>query len=291
MNDLLNYLPEDLGRQRIREFLDWVRDSVDELGVNLMAFDNKRLGPAECKEALLRQVHNIKGSAGAYGFATISMIAHRLEDYLAAAGMLQPKHCRDLFCFLDEISAIAQKGQDPERRDSRQVLRRLPASPGPTPANPLAAAASAASIAEEGGRSGQHGSQAAWEQEEREALIVTPSRLVNGIVRSVATGSGLRVVSTASSVEALTMAIHSKPDLVIASLVMNNLDGVDLALALRAMRVTQPISIALISSLSPSHPDLQRVPEDITVLRYGPQLSESLSSHLDHWFRTTQRLT
>src|SRR3954451_16554166 len=75
---------------------------------------------------LLRNVHSIKGSAASFGFPTIALISHHLEDYIIATGnfsetavdgMLNPPHT---------MGAIVEPRRDPGNEEGRRILKSLP---------------------------------------------------------------------------------------------------------------------------------------------------------------------
>src|SRR3954452_9320795 len=74
--------------------------------------------------ALLREAHSLKGTGGSFGFAAITVIAHRLEDYLANGG----EHAipGGVHRFLDTMQDILEVGHDPDSAALATLLARLP---------------------------------------------------------------------------------------------------------------------------------------------------------------------
>jgi HPt (histidine-containing phosphotransfer) domain-containing protein len=77
--------------------------------------------------AMRRETHNLKGLGSAFGFPTISLIAHRFEDYLQNLG---PGRLSDteLQQFLDRLDALITAGVDPGLDQASGLVRSLPAS-------------------------------------------------------------------------------------------------------------------------------------------------------------------
>lgn len=260
MTDLVDLLPEEAARELQAEFEDWLREKVDELVAQVIPRDDGSLAPGVAR-LLMVEVHNIKGSAGSFGFSPVSMIAHRLEDCLARMETDHQRDCRILVPYLDAMQAWICPFDKSREEEFQVALKSLPFPGEEVAGEAVETAGDGATV--------------------REALIVTPTRLLNDMLRMGLKAHGWRAISTSRGLEGLALATRMRPDLVIASAVMDDLDGVDLARGLRSMLRTGQIPVMLISSLPPDHPKLKHVPQSVPVLRYGPELPAAFNAALE----------
>lgn len=209
-------------------------------------------GVGDPKTAMLeirRKCHNLKGQGASFGFPAISVIAHRMEDYLAGCDNFSAGVSKETYIFLDWIERILKSGADPDENESLRIFRRLPAT---------------------------FGAQSRTEQDslDLEALVMVPSSTINTIMRTRLEDGGFRVIGSQSSAEGLILATRMMPDLVITSVVMDGLSGVDLACALHAMPKTAHIPVMVLSSLPAGHRDLAAIPPDFPIIPYSDVGSE-----------------
>jgi CheY-like chemotaxis protein/HPt (histidine-containing phosphotransfer) domain-containing protein len=235
-------------RQTFREESEERLGGMDKLVEQI----RKGIAPfAPTLSQLRRDTHTLKGMGEASGFPLVSMIAHRLENYLDD---LDPDFgegaLADIRLHIDAMSK-AMEGNALEDATIASVLRSLPI---PHAFNPD-------------------------EIELRNvvALLVTSSRVVGRLVARDLAACGIRAILTQSATEAFTLAIRMKPNLIIASATMAELPGTDLARALAAMASTNKIPVAILTSLGESELTRQGLPRGIPTIRTGPHLSEDLA--------------
>ncbi|MBM3571933.1 MAG: hypothetical protein FJX52_06150, partial [Alphaproteobacteria bacterium] len=87
-------------------------------------------GTGDTLIAIRRQAHNLKGMGSSFGFPAISMVAHRLEDYLVDLGALSPHELHDAQQFLDALQFIVRRGIDPNEEELGELVRALPVKGG-----------------------------------------------------------------------------------------------------------------------------------------------------------------
>ncbi len=201
---------------------------------------------------LRRDTHTLKGMGEASGFPLVSLVAHRLENYLDD---IDPGH-RDeaLVGIRAHIDAMAQAMEEKAAPDDAEIARVLRALPMPRAFNPDEI-----------------------ELRNVEALLVTSSRVAGRLVARELAACGIRAILTQSATEAFTLAIRMKPNLIIASATMAELPGTDLARALTAMASTNRIPVAILTSLGESELSRQGLPQGIPTIRTGAQLSGDLA--------------
>jgi HPt (histidine-containing phosphotransfer) domain-containing protein/CheY-like chemotaxis protein len=201
---------------------------------------------------LRRDTHTLKGMGEASGFPLVSLVAHRLENYLDD---IEPEHAQDaLYDIRAHIDAMAKAMEGAAIDDATiaSVLRTLPI---PRTFNPDDI-----------------------ELRNVEALLVTSSRVVGRLVARDLAACGIRALLTQSATEAFTLAIRMKPNLIITSATMAELPGTDLARALTAMATTNKIAVAILTSLAEDDPARRSLPAGIPTIRTGAHLSDDLAA-------------
>jgi CheY-like chemotaxis protein/HPt (histidine-containing phosphotransfer) domain-containing protein len=201
---------------------------------------------------LRRDAHTLKGMGEASGFPLVSMIAHRLENYLDDLDAHRTELAlADIRVHLDAMEdAIARKAPADDATTAK-ILRGLPM---PRSFNPNDI-----------------------ELRNVEALLVTSSRVVGRLVARDLAACGIRTVMTQSPTEAFTLAIRMKPNLIIASATMAELSGIDLARALAAMATTNKIPMAILTSFSEGELSKKGLPAGLPTIRTGDKLSDDLA--------------
>lgn len=235
-------------RQTFRE------EAEDRLGAMDRLIDAARGGSTQLAAALAqlrRDTHTLKGMGEASGFPLVSLVAHRLENYLddleSAPGETA---LLDIRTHVDQMAkAMEQAGDDAA---VTAVLRGLPM---PRAFNPDEV-----------------------ELRNVEALLVTSSRVVGRLVARELAACGIRTVLTQSTTEAFTLAIRMKPNLIIASATMAELPGTDLVRALAAMATTHNIPVAILTSLDQGELAKQGLPAGIPTIRTGAPLPGDLAA-------------
>jgi chemotaxis protein histidine kinase CheA len=202
---------------------------------------------------LMREVHNLKGGGGTFGFPILSVIAHRLEDFITDAdGSVERDFFENVLLFIDKIRDSLEFTNSTSDEEIDQFLRSLPVASSASDSAPAL-------------------------QSDLETLIISPSKTTSAISRRFLEKNGVRVVGTRSPTEGLILAIRSRPDLVIVSMVMEELSGVDVARALNNMTPTENTPVVLITSLPDDHPDFSVLPATVTVSRQDNQFYATLS--------------
>lgn len=244
------YLDDDIYAQLRQDFLTDTRERLDLM-------ETATAGP-EGADALLsirREAHSIKGMAGSIGFPSLTIISHRLEDFVAELTDLSEAHASQVLAYIDCLRGIVEDGRDPGDKKTAAILRALPAHTG----GPLAV--------------GDFEVKAARRVE---VLLVVPGRAVRQMITGELRALGFRVSTVPSPWQALELAARTKPDLVITSAVMDQLSGIDLVRALRAMAATENQPLALLTSLEDSHPDMKRLPGDVAVIHLNRAVTDEL---------------
>ncbi len=236
-------------RQSFREELDERLAGMDRLVEEVI---EGKAAFAAVAAQLRRDTHTLKGMGEASGFPLVSLVAHRLENYLDDIEPAQAESA--LLDIRAHIDAMA-KAMEGHRVDDATIATVLRALPIPHAFNPDEI-----------------------ELRNVEALLVTSSRVVGRLVARDLAACGIRAILTQSATEAFTLAIRMKPNLIITSATMAELPGTDLARALAAMATTNKIPVAVLTSLAEDDPARKGLPAGIPTIRTGPYLSDDLAA-------------
>ena len=254
MNFEIHGVPDEIAERLRLEFLEDAGDRLDRIEEAVDAAGGNTLDETEALTVLRREAHNLKGMGGSFNFPLITVIAHRLEDYLCDVSGLDRRRRKDADIFVDEMRAVIAAGVNPNETGTDRILRRLPAK-----------------------WSTQTG---AASSRDHEILLVTESKVADRIIGASLQEDGYRVVSTRSVFEAIQMAVTMRPDMVIAAAVMAGLGGVDLARGFSAMSALRDMPFALMTSFAPGSPELAGLPPNVAVIRKGDSYREDLAMAL-----------
>lgn len=248
----ISTLHDDLEDRLRVEFMD---DARDRLQVMYEALDQVAKGArsgADIMGVVRIECHNLKGMGTSFGFPIVSLIAHRMEDYLAGLKELaEPRYLNDVNVFLDRIAEMVERSPQPAVAETNQIIRALPVR--------------------------YQFDIGDVEVRDVEVMLVTPSKVVGRKVEGELGACGFRVVRVVDPIESISLAVRVPPDFLIASMVMDGLSGLDLIRGLRAMSLTKDVPMALLTSLDLHHPSLKEIPPGVAIIRAGEHFGEDFA--------------
>ncbi len=118
---------------------------------------------------------------------------------------------------------------------------------------------------------------------EVEVLLVDPNKTTLRIVENELLNCGFRVTPVQTAYKALRLAVCTRPDVIIASSVQEDLGGVSLACALRAIPETKQVPVGILTSYARSHRSFVDLPEGIPLIRKGKNFSNDLTETLSNF--------
>lgn len=248
---------EEVAAEMRSQFLDEAKERIRSLDVVLEDVRHDRRSVDDLKTEVGRATLFIRGQAGTLGVSLLGTIGQRMEDYLANVRQLPPRALGDLQTFIETLEDVIN-GEIPMDADASELVRRLPAKIG----------FDAADI----------------EIRNIEVMLVMLHGAATHFVEREMQQCGYRVNTVTSTFEAIPLVVRTKPDMVIISAMMPELDGIDLAVALASMPSTRNISVALITSLDPDDPHLQLLPKHVPVIKKGASFADDLFKALDNLF-------
>jgi CheY-like chemotaxis protein len=247
----------EISEQLRTEFIDEAVESIQALEMTLDNGKHNRVPHVEVVNAFRRTALSLRGQAANFGCRSLAAVAHRLDEYLAGAPIvLPPRAWDDLLLFTDVMQKLVR--DDGSTGDISALVRRLPPKLGFNLGD--------------------------IEVRNVEVILVMPHGAQTHYVERELQQCGYRVSIVPDTIMAFSMVIQTKPDLVVISAVMPELDGLDLAIALAAMPSTRNIPIAIITSLDPADDRLQLLPKRIPVVHKGASFGDDLFSALDNLF-------
>lgn len=233
-----------------QEFLVDASDTLGDLGLLVTETRAGKVDAGYTLQTVRREIHTLKGQGTTFGFPAVTAIAHRLENYLHDLETLDAGQFDDILQFVDRMQAIADSGVNPEDEDFGEILRALPVK----------------------GAATEDDQQAS----EREILLVAASRVVRRAIEQELGKRGFRVVTLESPIDVFETVIRTRPDMVIASAVMDQISGIDLARALKSMTATRHIPFALLTSFDVAHPELRNLPDDVALVHHDRDINAEL---------------
>ncbi|MFD2207444.1 response regulator [Kiloniella antarctica] len=235
------------------EMLDEARDVASSLELTLQQVRTGSLDGKTAVDRLVQNSSNLRFKAKSVNIPGLAAITHRLDEYLGGLNDLEAQNITDLQTYSDRILALLD-GEAMPAETIAEVVRSMP-----------------------------HKSTFNVEDIEitnTEVLLVIPQKTAGKVVARELEACGYRVTSLTEPLEAITMALETRPDLIITSMVMPRLGGADLACALKAMPSTRRIHVAVLTSLSSDDPAMLALPMNVGVIRRGKTFGDDLADVL-----------
>jgi len=238
-----------------QEFVEETRDILGELDVIIGQLAN---GSEEGKrrfKKLLRDLSGLRGAGRYSGFPLLAVTVHRLYDYLAGLDVPSPEEVQDVLTFADVLNGILDGEISHDANDLSEFVRSLPVR-RPFDVDDV-------------------------EHLDVEIMVVEPQRATAHIIERELQNCGYRVVNVHSALDAIALAVRTRPDLVIASATLDELSGVDLACAFSTMPSTKSMPVALLTSFEKDDARLKDLPDDTMVIQKGSKFGQGLSEALN----------
>ena len=244
---------EEVNQQYADEALDEARDVVSSLEVRMQQIRGNTLDPVEAAMFLAQDAANLRLKAKAVNIPGLGPLSHRLDEYLASTKTITAEHVDDLQRFSDRIASLLDGDPLPSEKIA-EVIRSMP--------HKSSFEVSDVTVTD------------------TEVILVIPQRTAARVIERELLACGYRVSTVLDPIEAFEIVLESKPDLVVTTVVMPRLSGVDLACALSAMPSTRQIPVAVLTSLPLNHPDLKALPINVGLIRrdknFGADLADIL---------------
>jgi CheY-like chemotaxis protein len=243
---------EELAQRDELEFRDEATQHIAEM--NRLLDEIAAQGPLDSLlESFRRHGHELQGAGRSFGYPVLSMIAHRLGSYLDDTIEWGPRSQADLQTFVDKLGEMLERRTQPVDEEIGTIVRSLPSLIS------------------------HSFSEKDVDVRLVEILLVTPTRAIAKLLAQQIKACGFQVTTIADPVEALTMALRLRPDMVLTSQVMKGLNGVDLLRALRAIEGTEKIPGAVLTSQELDAVAFGRLPEGTKIIRAGSNFADDFA--------------
>ncbi|RAU20911.1 hypothetical protein CU669_15880 [Paramagnetospirillum kuznetsovii] len=239
----------------INEFLDELRDTASQLQVLLGNLRSHSVPADEGLATLKREASNLRSHAQGLNLPMIKLVTHRLDEYMGDLKAVGSAELDEIQVFVDKIEKLAD-GEHVSETDAPAVVRALPAK--------RSADIDFGKI----------------EKKNVEILLVLPEKAMSRIVERELAACGYRTSTIRDGFAAIETVVRTRPDMVLASMELGLLSGIDLGNALAAMMPTQQIPFALFTSYEWGNPKLRGLPARAAVIRKGPQFGDDLAETL-----------
>lgn len=242
-------------RRVIAEFLEELRDTASQLQVLLGNMRSRSISTQEGLATLKRTAGNVRSQAHMLGLPMIKLVTHRLDEYVAELKEAGAAELDEVQVFVDRIEKLAD-GESVAEADTPAMVRSLPAK--------RSADVDFGSV----------------EKKNVEILLVVPEKAMSRIVERELAACGYRTSTVRDGFEAIETIVRTRPDMVIASMELGMLSGVDMGCALAAMPVTQAIPFSVLTSYEWGSPKLKGLPPRASLIRKGAQFGDDLAETL-----------
>ena len=233
---------------------DFIHDAREELDNMLSSFreaEAESADPGTAYQSFLRSAHNLKGLGGCFGFHSISVISHLVEDRIRQLRPAEFGACAEVVAYIDRMTDIVESGVEPDESELRRILDNL----------------TKATASPQDGPAGR-----------RTVVIVAGSGTIGQLVRHGLEESGFRCVSYSDPYAAMSFIVRTRPDAVVCTAEIAGLSGFDLVHALVHMPATADIPVALLTNHDAGHPRVKALPRAASCVHVGPEMVDRLAA-------------
>lgn len=235
------------------EFRDEARDRFISLQIDYSNIRSKSAAEKEGVRELTRDAEKVMLCARSAEAMVLYLTMKRLVSFLEVDSNRLPHHYPDIDAILDVAEQICE-GEIDDDTDQAEFLRSLPTpQPLDTPSF------------------GGH---------DVEILLVEPQRTTTRLIANQVQELGYSVTPTHDVFEALKLAVSTKPDMILASVMQKDLSGISLARAFKAVEETQHMPVAILTSFAPGNKALEALPDDVALVDKGKKFKSDLIATL-----------
>ena len=205
-------------------------------------------------QILRKNVQLLGAQAHTADFGVVSLLAHRLDDYLERIKSMDDPHASDVRMFLDKIEAGLDGSLTTSASNaSAELVRELPTT---------------TKFDHEFGD---------LEQKNIEILVIVPDKAMGTIIEREMAACGYRVSFAKTSFKGFELAVRTRPDMVLAAGVIDDLTGIDLANAFASMPTLYGTPFAILTSRDWGDPSLKGLPPSAALVRKGKEFGDDIA--------------
>jgi DNA-binding NarL/FixJ family response regulator len=237
-----------------QEFIENCEDRLDEVEDSLEQGIDGQVRPDRVLLDIKRNIHSIKGLGTSFGFSSITLFAHSLEDYIETCEEIDKDHLKDIQYFVDRIRDILESGVNLTDDEAVEIIHRLPLH--------------------------KKSSSQKLNQQDIRVLFLMPKGLQRKIIGRELSTFGFNVIIAETGIAAIDLAITHKPDIIISSMHVNRFSGVELAHIFYNIEATHHARFLLMAASDISEKVIANLPANTTILRKGMAFSKDLFQFL-----------
>lgn len=211
---------DDIFKELTERFIDSSIERLDGLDDIINNIYQNHGNRGEYYSKFIQEVHSLKGSAGTFGFHTVSTISHRLEDYMESSRRLKKEQWLEVQKFVDIIRDIFENGIEPDEKTQQKLVSNLPSS----------------SAAKQKG------------EKTKTLILVMPSGVLRKHLGVELAAKSFDVSFASDPISALNLALKLKPHAVISSQEFAYLSGMELAKIFTVLEATNKIKFILMTA-------------------------------------------
>jgi len=244
----------DFDEQLEADFLAEARETAANLELILTSSGDD---PSARLLRLKREARILRLRGGAAQPA-ISKLARMIDDELSALETLEPRHEAMLLALVTKLDHVLDGRPEPSIDDLRPKL---------------ALTHDAATIV------------AAFKEEEikatnRRVLLVEPNQTTARYIIRELQNCGYRAALARNGIDALKCVFEDRPHMVVTSVVLGDMTGIDLLIALAAMPSTLALPLAVITSYQLGDKALAGLPPRVAIVNKGSNFSRDIADAL-----------
>jgi len=233
-----------------QEFIESCEDRLDDVDVCLGRLQRQEGIAGNDILEVKRHVHSLKGMGATFQFPSVTLIAHALEDYFETLFELSQDGIFDVQLFVDRIREIAENRIDLPRDEALEMLQALPLK------------ARRRSVIKN--------------DKELTLLLHMPQGIQRKIIGKELSQFGFNVVIVDSAIDAIRNGLSLKPDIIMSTMVADDLSGIELAGVFHAVNATRNCPFLLVTAGDVAPRVATDFPENVTILRKGINFARDL---------------
>ncbi len=237
-----------------QEFIESSEDRLDEVEEAISRLLSNKGKPEYEMLEIKRHVHSIKGMGGSFGFSSVTLWAHALEDYMETVKDIGVDQLWDVQLFVDRVRDILEHGADVDSRTVADAIKHLPLR----------------GVTLE--RSGL--------KEGLSVLLLMPKGIQRKIVGRELTTFGFKVIIAETTMEAIDLGLTHRPDVIISSMLLDRMNGLELAGVFSAIAATAHHKCLVITASDESDIVGKDLPDNVQVVHKGVNFSRDLITFL-----------
>lgn len=240
-----------------QEFIEMARDQLEDIEEKLEFIRKDQGGSEEELFSIQRHIHNIKGQGATFGFPLTGRVAHMLEDYLKNVNGLEADNINDIEAFLSLMVDLISSGEAIAEDDPQSLLNALP--------------------------TGQVAAFSAQKTNVIKVLLVMPPGVQRKLVARELLSCGFQVIRAYDSIEALSVAIDLKPEIVFLNYGIRPINGCEMSNMFAAVEMLRDIHIVLLTSLNENDEKLQGLASNVSVVEKNSDFTVDIGELLIEW--------